>query len=158
LRKPIIGVIGAGQCTFEVASLAEEVGREIARKGGLLLCGGLGGVMEAASKGAKEEGGITIGILPGNDPGEANRYIDIPIVTGLNHARNVLIARSSDILIAISGGYGTLSEIAFGLLLNKKIISLGSWELAPDLVREGIITATTSREAVAKAFRILSGD
>lgn len=157
MRKPIIGVIGAGQCTAEVATLAVDVGREIARKGGLLLCGGLGGVMEAASKGAKEEGGITIGILPGERPEEANPYIDIPIVTGLNHARNILIARTSDVLIAISGGYGTLSEIAFGLILNKRIISLGSWELAPDLIRGRVIRVKTAREAVHKAFETLSG-
>ena len=153
MRKPIIGVIGAGQCSSEIAALAMDVGREIARKGGFLLCGGLGGIMEASSKGAKEEGGITIGILPGNDSGEANPYIDIPIVTGFNHGRNIFIARSSDVLIAISGGYGTLSEIAFALLLDKKIISLGSWELD-----ERIIRAKTAEDAVERAFKILAGD
>lgn len=153
MRKPIIGVIGAGTCTDEAATLAFEVGREIARRGGLLLCGGLGGVMEAASRGAKAEGGITIGILPGEKPEEANPYIDIPIVTGLGHGRNMIIARASDILIAVSGKYGTLSEIAFALLLNKRIISLGSWELD-----ERIISASTAGEAVDRAFKFLSTD
>lgn len=153
MRRPIIGVIGAGTCTAEAAELAIVVGREIARKNGLLLCGGLGGVMEAASRGAKGEGGITIGILPGERPEEANSYIDIPIVTGLGHGRNIIIARSSDILIAISGGYGTLSEIAFALLLNKKVISLGSWELD-----ERIIRAKTAIDAVDRAFKFLSPD
>ncbi len=150
MRRPIIGVIGAGQCPPDISVIAEEVGREIARKGGLLLCGGLGGVMEAASKGAREEGGITIGILPGDNPEDANRYIDIPVVTGFGHARNIIIAKSSDILIAISGSYGTLSEIAFGLILNKSIISIGSWELD-----ERIIRVSNAREAVEKAFEIL---
>jgi uncharacterized protein (TIGR00725 family) len=152
LRRTIIGVIGSGECSKEIATTAMEVGREIARKGGLLLCGGLGGVMEAACKGAKEEGGITIGILPGDNTDEANCYIDIPIVTGIGYARNIIIARSSDILIAVSGGYGTLSEIAFGLTLNKRIISIGSWELD-----ESIIRVSTPKEAVEKAFGILSG-
>lgn len=152
LRKPIIGVIGAGQCTPEISAVAEEVGKLIARNGGILICGGLGGVMEAASRGAKDEGGITIGVLPGDDPEDANRYIDIPVVTGLGHARNIIIAKSSDVLIAISGSYGTLSEIAFGLLFNKSTISIGSWELD-----ERIIRVSTAREAVDKAFEILSG-
>lgn len=151
MRRPIIGVIGSSQCPSEIKDIAMEVGREVAKRGGLLICGGLGGVMEAASKGAKEAGGITIGILPGDDPRDANRYIDIPIVTGLGHARNTIMARSSDILIAISGSYGTLSEIAFGLLLNKRIISIGSWELDKKILR-----ASNAREAVQKAFEILS--
>lgn len=145
-------MIGAGQCPPEISVIAEEVGRGIARKGGILICGGLGGVMEAASKGAKEEGGTTIGILPGDNPEEANPYIDIPVVTGLGHARNTIIAKSSEVLIAISGGYGTLSEIAFGLLFNKSIISIGSWEFD-----ERIIRVSNSREAVEKAFEIISG-
>lgn len=153
MRKPIIGVIGAGTCTAEAAELAVEVGREIARRGGLLLCGGLGGVMEAVSSGAKGEGGITIGILPGERSEEANNYIDIPIITGLGHGRNIIIARSSDILIAISGGYGTLSEIAFALLLKKKVISLGSWEFD-----ERIIKTKTAIDAVDRAFKFLSAD
>ncbi|MBW1839257.1 MAG: TIGR00725 family protein, partial [Deltaproteobacteria bacterium] len=104
-----IGVIGAGQCSSEIEKLAEEVGKEIARNKAVLVCGGLGGVMEASARGAKQEGGNTIGILPGVSFEDANPFIDIPIVTGLSHARNVLVVRSSHALIAIEGGYGTLS-------------------------------------------------
>ncbi len=146
-----IGVIGASRCSTEVAELAEEVGMEIGRKGAVLICGGLGGVMESASKGAKEAGGLTIGILPGTSKEEANGYIDIPIVTGLGHARNVVIAHSSDSIIAISGEHGTLSEIAIGLKLKKTIIGLNTWDI------EGIIQVKTAAEAVEKAIKISEG-
>ena len=107
-----IGVIGAGLCPPSVEKIAEDVGREIAKSGAFLICGGLGGVMEAAARGAKFEGGFTIGILPGIDSYEANPYIDVSIVTDMGHARNVILVRSSDALIAVEGGFGTLSEIA----------------------------------------------
>ena len=109
----------------------------------------LGGVMEAASRGAKFEGGTTIGILPGIEAKEANPYIDIPIVTGLGHARNVLVVRSSETLIAIAGGYGTLSEIAIALKLKKPVIGLNTWD-----VDKNIIPAANAREAVEKAIII----
>ena len=105
MKPPVrkqIGVIGAGNCSKETRSLAEAVGKEIATKGAVLLCGGLGGVMEAAACGAKQEGGTTIGILPGTCREDANPWIDIAITTGMGHARNSLIAQSSDALIAIS--------------------------------------------------------
>ena len=107
--------------------------------------------MESASKGAKEAGGLTIGILPGTSKEEANGYIDIPIVTGLGHARNVVIAHSSDSIIAISGEHGTLSEIAIGLKLKKTIIGLNTWDI------EGIIQVKTAAEAVEKAIKISEG-
>lgn len=146
-----IGVIGASRCSTEIAELAEEVGREIGKRGAVLICGGLGGVMEFASKGAKEAGGITIGILPGTSREEANGYIDIPIVTGMGHGRNVVIAHSSDSMIAISGEHGTLSEIAIGLKLKKTVIGLRTWEI------EGVIQAKTAAEAVEKAIKTLEG-
>lgn len=146
-----IGVIGASRCSTEIAELAEEVGREVGKRGAVLICGGLGGVMEFASKGAKEAGGLTVGILPGKSKDEANSYIDIPIVTGMGHARNVVIAHSSDSIIAISGEHGTLSEIAIGLKLNKTVIGLKSWEI------EGVIQVKTAAEAVEKAIRNLEG-
>jgi uncharacterized protein (TIGR00725 family) len=146
-----IGVIGASCCSTEIAKLAEEVGREIGRKGAALVCGGLGGVMEFASKGAKEAGALTIGILPGTSKEEANSYIDIPIVTGLGHARNVVIAHSSDSIIAISGEHGTLSEIAIGLKLKKTVIGLNTWDI------EGVIQVKTAEEAVEKAIKISEG-
>lgn len=143
-----IGVIGASRCSPEIAELAEEVGREIGKKGAVLICGGLGGVMEFASKGVKEAGGLTIGILPGRSREEANTYIDVPIVTGMGHARNVIIAHSSDSMIAISGEHGTLSEIAIGLKLQKTIIGLNTWDIV------GVIKVKTPAEAVEKAMRV----
>ena len=123
-----IGVIGAGSCTREVSKIAEDVGARIAKMGAILICGGLGGVMEAAAKGAREAGGITVGILPGFHTEDANRYINIPIVTAMSHARNVIIVRSSDVLIAIEGGYGTLSEISIGLKIGKPVIGINTWK------------------------------
>lgn len=144
----LIGVIGASSCSAEIAELAEAVGREIGKRGVVLICGGLGGVMEFAAKGAKEAGGLTIGILPGTSKEEANCYIDIPIVTGLGHARNVVIAHTSDSLIAIAGEHGTLSEIAIGLKLKKPVIGLNTWDI------EGVIPAKTAAEAIEKAIKI----
>ncbi len=146
-----IGVIGGSRCSTEIAELAEEVGREIGKRGAVLICGGLGGVMEFASKGAKEVGGLTVGILPGTSKEEANGYIDISIVTGMGHSRNVVIAHSSDSMIAISGEHGTLSEIAIGLKLKKTVIGLRTWEI------EGVIQAKTAAEAVEKAIKTLEG-
>jgi uncharacterized protein (TIGR00725 family) len=143
-----IGVIGASRCSPEIAELAEEVGREIGKRGGVLICGGLGGVMEFASKGVKEAGGLTIGILPGRSKEEANGYIDVPVVTGMGHARNVIIAHSADSIIAISGEHGTLSEIAIGLKLKKTIIGLNTWDI------EGVIKVKTPAEAVEKAMSV----
>ncbi|UCD70469.1 MAG: TIGR00725 family protein [Syntrophobacterales bacterium] len=146
-----IGVIGASRCNAEIEQLASAVGREIGSRGAVLICGGLGGVMEFAAKGAKEAGGFTIGILPGTSKEEANGYIDIPIVTGLGHARNVIIAHSSDSIIAISGEHGTLSEIAIGLKLKKTVIGLNTWDI------EGVIRAKTAGEAVEKAITVSKG-
>ena len=145
-----IGVIGAGQCSKEIEQLAEEVGKEIARNKATLVCGGLGGVMEASAKGAKQEGGNTVGILPGVSFEDANPFIDIPIVTGLSHARNVLVVRSSHALIAIEGGYGTLSEIAIALKIGKPVVGLRTWEIS-----EEIITVETPQEAVKKAIDLV---
>jgi uncharacterized protein (TIGR00725 family) len=149
-RKPIIGVIGGGRCTSRVARMAEEVGQRIAEKGGILICGGLGGVMEAAAMGAKQAGGHTIGILPDDKTDSANPYIDFPIATGIGYARNVIIVKTADALIAIDGSYGTLSEVAYSLVFEKQIISLGSWEVDPKVVK-----AKDPQEAVDLAFRSL---
>ncbi len=151
MRSIHIGVIGAGECSPEAEKLAEEVGREIARNKAILVCGGLGGVMEASSRGAKQEGGITVGILPGISLSDANPFIDIPIVTGMSHARNVVVVRSSDALIAIEGGYGTLSEIAIALKLGKPVIGLRTWEVSKE-----ILTVETPHQAVSKALRLVS--
>lgn len=146
-KKIFIGVIGAGGCSDDVYELAEEVGERIAEAGAVLVCGGLGGVMEAASKGAKKQGGITIGILPGNDKDHANQYIDFPIVTGLGEGRNLLVVRNSDAVIAFPGEFGTLSEIAFCLKLGKPIIGLSTWEVSDE-----IIQAKNAEEAVSIAL------
>jgi len=146
-RHIIIVVIGSSTCPQEISQIAYEVGKGIAQKGGILICGGLGGVMEAASQGAKEAGGLTIGLLPGIEKKEANPYIDIPIVTGLSIARNAILVRSSDAIIAVSGGYGTLSEIAFALQLQIPVVELLSWKLGMP-----IIEANTALEAVEIAF------
>jgi hypothetical protein len=120
----IVGVIGGSSVSKEIYNIAYKTGRLIGERKYVLLTGGLCGVMEAASKGAKEEGGLVVGILPGNSRDAANRWVDIPIVTGMSHARNVIIALTADILIAIDGRVGTQSEIAFGNIYNKKIIGI----------------------------------
>ncbi|MFQ6002242.1 MAG: TIGR00725 family protein [Candidatus Zixiibacteriota bacterium] len=145
--KIFIGVIGSGDCSEDVYRLAEQVGERIAKAGAVLVCGGLGGVMEAASKAAKKEGGTTIGILPGIDKRHANSYIDFPIVTGLGEGRNLLVIRNSDVVIAFPGEYGTLSEIGFCLKLGKPIIGLFTWD-----VSEAIIKAKDAEEAVKIAL------
>lgn len=122
-----IGVIGTAKCHGEVEELSRELGRGIAELGAVLICGGRGGVMEAAAKGAKDAGGTVIGILPGEDPRGGNPYLSFAIATGLGDARNAVIARTSDILVAVSGGYGTLSEIGLALKMGKPVIGLFTW-------------------------------
>jgi hypothetical protein len=149
--KPIyIGVIGWGDCSEEIYRLAEEVGEKVAKAGAVLVCGGLGGVMEAASKGAKKAGGVTIGILPGTDKNDANPYIDYPIATGLGGGRNLLVIGNSDAVIALPGEFGTLSEIAFALKSDKPVIGISTWD-----VSEKIIKAKNAEEAVKKALDII---
>ena len=149
-EKPYIGIIGASKTSPAIDKIAWQVGNEIAKRGGILVCGGLGGVMEAACQGAKKAQGLTIGILPGFDRNEANPYVDIVITTGLLEARNLIIVRTSDVLIAIGKGYGTLSEIAFALKMEKPVIGIDTWNL--DLP---IISANNGQAAVNKAFELL---
>jgi len=146
----IVSVIGAGSCDKKIYSMAEEVGRLVAQKGAVLVTGGIGGVMEAASKGAKEAGGITVGILPGFSKEEANKFVDIPITTGLSHARNIIVAGSADAVIAISGEYGTLSEIAIALKLGKPVVGIKTWDNI-----EGVVKVNSPEEAVNKVFELL---
>ena len=145
----IIGVIGTSEASTEEYQTAEEVGREIARRKGILVCGGLGGVMEASCRGAKSEGGLTIGIIPGSSKKEANPYVDIPIVTGISEARNIIVVRSSNAIIAIGGSFGTLSEIAFALKLEIPVIGINTWEVSTNIKK-----ATTPKEAVDLAFSL----
>ena len=122
-----ISVIGGSNPDSETVTLAVEVGKFVAERGAVLICGGLGGVMEAAARGAKEKGGLTVGILPGYDKESANRFIDIVVRTGLGHARNILVVASGDLLIALPGSHGTRSEVSVALLLGKQVIGLKAW-------------------------------
>jgi len=152
----MVAVIGDGFCSADTALLAEEVGRLLAQKGAAVVCGGLGGVMEAACRGAKEAGGLTIGILPGTSRRDANPYVDIPIVTGMREARNVIVVSSAQSVIAVSGSFGTLSEIAHALKLGIPVVGLSSWELSKEGRDEprGIIPAADPADAVHKALAL----
>lgn len=141
-----IGVIGGANPKPEFLDKALKIGRLIAEKGALLICGGLGGVMEAAARGASEAGGLSIGILPGGSIRDANPYIDVPVATAMGYSRNMLVVINSDVLIAIDGEYGTLSEIAYGRVYGKRIIGVGTWDIP------GIIEAETPEEAVRLAL------
>ena len=150
-----MAVIGSAICSPEIAKLAEKVGRQIARRGAVLVCGGRGGVMEAACRGAKAEGGTTVGILPGMDRQEANAYVDIPVVTGLGEARNAIVVRTADAVIAVSGGYGTLSEIGLALKMGRPVVGLGTWELGQQGQSvAGVVRAGTPGQAVAQAVAL----
>ena len=149
MTKRIIGVIGAGNADAALAGMAEEVGRLIATRNALLVCGGLGGVMEAAARGAKDAGGTTIGILPQATKEMANQYIDVPVATGFGEGRNVVIIRTADALIAVGGEYGTLSEVAFALKMGKPVVGINTWDI------RGIINADTPEAAVNIAFGLL---
>ena len=147
IPKIQIAVVGAGECGEEVARQAEEVGRAIARAGATLVCGGLGGVMEASARGARAEGGFTLGLLPGVRKDQANPEIDCAVATGLGHFRNFLITQTADAVIAVAGRHGTLSEIAMALTLGKTVVGVGSWEI------EGVIKASSPEQAVELALQ-----
>ena len=149
---PVIAVIGNGLEDDTLNALAEQTGYLIAESGCVLVNGGLAGVMRASAKGAKARGGLTIGFLPGIDPGAANQYIDIPIATGLGEMRNLLVVRSAAVVIAIGGGYGTLSEIALSLKASKPVIGLKTWEVSSDITK-----ATDAPGAVRSALSFLKG-
>lgn len=147
LRRPLIGIIGGSDCNEEEYRMAEKTGRLIAQKKAFLVCGGMSGIMEAACKGAAEVGGTTVGILPSDVISEANPYVQIPIATGMGIGRNVIIVRTVQSVIAISGGYGTLSEIAYAMQLDKPVVALRPWIRIP-----GIRTVQTPEEAVELAL------
>jgi len=134
----LIAVIGAGECDSSIYELSLEVGRQIARAKFGLVCGGLGGVMEAAAKGCSQAGGLTVGIIPGDDPEQANPFIDIVIPSGMGIMRNLLVVRSAAGIIAISGKYGTLSELAFALQLNKPVVGLETWDVSESIIKAGM--------------------
>ncbi len=147
MRRKIVAVIGGSETTQENLKIAEKVGALIAQRKAILITGGLGGIMNAASKGAKQADGLVIGILPTADKESSNPYVDIPIVTGMGEARNIIIARTCDCAIAIDGKYGTLSEIAYCLMFDIPVIGINTWEIfAP------IIKAENAEEAVSLIF------
>lgn len=156
--RPYVAVVGAGVADEDLERRAFEVGRLLAAGGAVVLSGGLGGVMEAACRGAKEAGGATVALLPGLSRAEANAYVDVALPTGMGEMRNALIVRAADVVVAIAGEYGTLSEVAFALKTATPVVGLGTWQL----VREGaevdaFPTAASPEEAVDLAFGNLRG-
>ncbi|MFB0521585.1 MAG: TIGR00725 family protein [Desulfatiglandales bacterium] len=151
-RKIYVGVIGAGDCSREAYNMACDVGYLVGQNDWILVCGGMGGVMEGAAKGCCKAGGMTAGILPGEARDSANAFIHVAIPTGLGEGRNLLVVRASDVVIAIAGGYGTLSEIGLALKIGKPVVGLKTW---PGI--DGIDYVETPQEAVDMAARHLSG-
>jgi len=145
----LISVIGGHDADEKTAEIARSTGRMVAGLKAILVCGGLGGVMEHAARGAKEAGGVTVGILPGKDKSDANAYIDIPIATGLSYTRNTIVAGCADIVIALSGKEGTLSEIGLALSEKKHIIGIDTWDVP------GLIKVNSVKEAEEKIKKLL---
>jgi uncharacterized protein (TIGR00725 family) len=150
---PYISVIGAGQASDDEAAAAEEIGRLIAEAGAILVCGGLGGVMDAAARGCETAGGTSVGILPGDDRTHGSPHLTVRVATGLGEARNAIVARAADAVIAVGGEFGTLSEIAFALKMGKPVVGLGTWSLDLEgLPGDPLQRAATPADAVAKAL------
>jgi len=155
-RQKLIAVIGSSNASKQDLKEAEAVGREIAKGGAILVCGGLGGVMQAACRGAASEGGTTIGILPGESIKDANEYVSIPIATGIGYARNSMVAKSSQAVIAIGGSYGTLTEIGYALQSGIPVIGINTWSLSKNgKINRSIITTKSAVDAVGKAFDMI---
>ncbi len=142
-----ISVVGAGEADDVLYEKAREVGRLVAERGGIVVCGGLGGVMEAAARGASEAGGIAIGVLPDGDRGRANRYLSYAVAAGTGEARNLAVVCSGDVVVAVGGEYGTLSEIGFARKVGRPVVALSSWELG-----DHVMVASSAEEAVSAAF------
>jgi uncharacterized protein (TIGR00725 family) len=143
-----VAVVGPGEAAADELGAAEEVGSAIGAAGAVLVSGGLGGVMEAACRGARSAGGLTLGILPGHDRGAANPYVEVAVATGLGEARNALVVRAADALVAVGGAYGTLSEIALALKTGTPVVGFGTWDI------EGIVCAETPLEAAESALEL----
>ena len=155
MQPEYISVIGGGQCSAAEYAAAMEIGRLVAEAGATLVCGGLSGVMEAAARGAKEAGGVTIGILPGHERGLANPYLDHVITTGMGHARNLAVVSSGDAVIAVGGSFGTLSEIGLAGRVGRPVVILSGWRLQNDQGTKGIWYASSPLEAIALARQAL---
>ena len=150
-RKPIVAIIGAGECSAEQSEMAYKAGKRLAELGGILVCGGRSGISKAAAHGARDGGGQSIGLLPGNSKDSANEYVEIAIPTGLGETRNVLVVRAADAVIAFPGKYGTLTEIAFALLEGKPIVSVGSWK-----IDSSVLNVADPIEAAETALKLSS--
>jgi uncharacterized protein (TIGR00725 family) len=148
--RPYVAVVGAGYADGHLYEKAREVGRLVAQRGGIVVCGGLSGVMEAVARGAVENGGTAIGVLPDEDRKRANEYLTHSIATGTGHARNLVVVCSGDVVIALGGEYGTLSEIGLARKLGRPVVSLDSWKLG-----EHLVVTSSPEEAVEAAFDIL---
>lgn len=149
-REPYISIIGSGTAVGESYEEAREVGRLVARRGGVVVCGGLRGVMEAAARGASEVGGTAIGVLPDEDRNRANGYLSFSVATGTGQARNLAVVCSGDVVVAIGGEYGTLSEVGLALKVGRPVVSLGSWELG-----DHVAVVFSAQEAVGTAFGLI---
>ena len=154
-KQRIVAVIGGSEPSPQEARLAEEVGRELARQNAILVCGGLGGAMEAACRGASSAGGMTIGILPGDSASEANPYVQIPIVTGVGYARNMAVVQSAQAVIAVGGSYGTLTEIAYALQGHIPVVGLSTWSISrKGQTDSAIVPASDPADAVKIALSL----
>jgi uncharacterized protein (TIGR00725 family) len=138
----LIGIIGQADCPPDLEKIAESLGRAVAKRGHVVVCGGMGGVMEAACRGAKKAGGVTLGILPGKDKSDANPYVDYPVLTAMSHARNAIIVRTADAVVAVGGKYGTLSEIGLALSIKRPVYGLRTWDIP------GVTPVGTPEEAL----------
>lgn len=148
MTGPYVAVIGPRSADAETELIAYRAGELLAKHGAVTVCGGLGGAMEAVCRGAKHGGGLTIGLLPGNTRFEANQYVDVAVPTGMGEARNVLIIRMADGVIAVGGGYGTLSEIALALRIGKPVVGIGTWQASHEGVELPIVEVGSAEEAV----------
>ncbi|AHY45751.1 TIGR00725: TIGR00725 family protein [Rubrobacter radiotolerans] len=145
-----VSVVGAGSATDEEYERAREIGRLVAERGGVVVCGGLGGVMEAAARGAAEAGGVALGVLPDEDRSRANPYVTYAVASGVGQARNLAVVATGDVVVAVGGEYGTLSEVGLAGKVGRRVVSLGSWDVGDHVVR-----AASAEEAVERAFSLL---
>jgi uncharacterized protein (TIGR00725 family) len=150
-RQPYIAVVGTGEDDEIHTRAAHAVGGELARAGAVVVCGGLGGVMAAACRGAQEAGGTTLGLLPGSDRSTANPWVSIAVPTGLGELRNGLIVRAADALVAVGGGFGTLSEVALALKLGRPVVGVGTWDIGP-----GVVSIDDPAAASRKALELVT--
>jgi uncharacterized protein (TIGR00725 family) len=150
-----VAVVGGGDAGPEAVAAAEDLGRELARRGAVVVCGGLGGVMEAVCRGARAQGGRTVGILPGDDRAAANPHVEVAVATGMGEGRNLLVVRTADAVVAVDGEFGTLSEIALALRLGKPVVGLDTWEIRrPGLTADPIVRVPTPAAAADLALRL----